>query len=135
MEIGSVRPIISGVTAPVPRAPAETKQSVPTELPVRASVTRAEASDGPTAGRDLGRNAADPPLASAGRGQKEATYIREIERDPTTKTIVFKTIEKDSGEVVQQVPEETMLRMRRMVAAWTSDGSNGGRQGIVDVSA
>ena len=42
MDIGSVRPVIPGMNAPVPRAPAAAEQAASTDLPVGSAVARTE---------------------------------------------------------------------------------------------
>ena len=40
---------------------------------------------------------------------------RNITIDPRTRELVFQTISKETGEVVRQVPDEAMLRLRAYV--------------------
>ena len=40
---------------------------------------------------------------------------RNITVDPKTRELVFQTISKETGEVVRQVPDEAMLRLRAYV--------------------
>jgi uncharacterized FlaG/YvyC family protein len=40
---------------------------------------------------------------------------RNITVDPRTRELVFQTISKETGEVVRQVPDEAMLRLRAYV--------------------
>jgi uncharacterized FlaG/YvyC family protein len=37
---------------------------------------------------------------------------RRLEIDPRTKEVVFQVVNKETGEVVRQIPDETMLKMR-----------------------
>jgi flagellar protein FlaG len=37
---------------------------------------------------------------------------RHIEIDPKTREIVYQTVDKESGEVIRQVPDQALLRLR-----------------------
>ena len=54
---------------------------------------------------------------------------RRIKIDPATQQVIYQAVDKASGEVVRQIPEETMLRlqiyaraMRHAAADKSSDG-------------
>ncbi|BBE74773.1 hypothetical protein [Oharaeibacter diazotrophicus] len=137
MEIGSVRPAVTGVTQPVPRAPAASEQSVRTDLPVQAAVTEAAKSEKNflrSATEDDGssrQGAIDVALNGTGNRKKtqevkQDSVDREIEMDPETRALVFKKIDVQSGDVIEQVPEEAMLRMRQMIQSWGERGVGGG---------
>jgi flagellar protein FlaG len=141
MDIGSVRPVVTGVTAPVPRAPAASEQTVRTEMPVRAVVSEAAKSDRQARTDDAGVDSepdAEKSRAAARRKQvpAEREVDREIELDTETKALVFRKIDVQSGDVVQQVPEEAMLRMRALIHAWGEGGAAPtGRSAAYDVTA
>ena len=105
MDIGSVRPVMTGITVPVPRAPAQGNQSVSTDLPARAAVTEARKAESNSVGSSTsqsGKNAsstANPVVDS------------RIEIDQSTRTVIFQKIDQGTGDVISQVPEESMLRM------------------------
>ena len=140
MDIGSVRPVVTGVTAPVPRAPAASEQSVRTEMPVRSVVSESAKADQQfrTEGSDVER---EDSRAGSGTSKHRAAppqreVDREIELDDETKQLVFKKIDVQSGDVVQQVPEEAMLRMRALIHAWGESGpAPTGRSAAYDVTA
>lgn len=136
MEIGSVRPAVTGVTQPVPRAPAASGQSVRTDLPVQAAVTEAAKSEKTflrSATEDDGaQGSIDVALNGTGNRKKsqeieQDSVDREIEMDPETHALVFKKIDVQSGDVIEQVPEEAMLRMRQMIQSWGERGVGGGK--------
>lgn len=142
MEIGSVRTPVTGVTQPVPRAPAESEQSVRTDTPVRAAVSEAAKKEsqallGKSASSDdtsSGTDAVQVAISKAGNRKKDApTPQREVERDyqldPQTRSLVYKKIDIQSGDVVQQVPEESLLRMRQMIQAWGEGGGGAAKTG------
>jgi uncharacterized FlaG/YvyC family protein len=105
MDIGNVRPALTGITVPVPRAPAQGNQSVSTDLPARAAVTEARKAESNSVGSSTsqsGKNAsstANPVVDS------------RIEIDQSTRTVIFQKIDQGTGDVISQVPEESMLRM------------------------
>lgn len=119
MDIGGVRPAVPGVTMPVPRAPAESGFSVRTELPARSAVGQSQETDNSTtqSGTDAGRREALARQREAQRikADESRQIDQEIERDAATDALVFKKIDVQSGEVVRQVPEESMLRIRALM--------------------
>ncbi len=74
--------------------------AVKTELPAQATVQQAAATPKPTAAK----SGPDPDAASE--------VSRDVTIDASTQELVFKTINQKSGEVVSQVPDKALLRMR-----------------------
>ena len=105
MDIGNVRPALTGIPVPGPRAPAQGNQSVSPDLPARAAVTEARKAESNSVGSSTsqsGKNAsstANPVVDS------------RIEIDQSTRTVIFQKIDQGTGDVISQVPEESMLRM------------------------
>ncbi len=108
MEIGSVRTPVTGVTQPVPRAPAESEQSVRTDTPVRKAVSEAaknesQALTGKTASSDdpsSTANGVDVALSKGGNRRKspaDRPVERDFELDPETRSLVYKKIDVQSG--------------------------------------
>lgn len=121
MDIGSLRPVVTGVTAPVPKAPAATDQATDTDLPVQQTVTETgeSANDGDT-------------FSDTGNDKEQSGYNNTNLRstvmlDESTRSLIFRTIDPATGEVVSQVPEESKLRFREMLTSWSnrSDGTTG----------
>ena len=110
MDIGSVRPVIPGMNAPVPRAPAAAEQATSTDLPAGSAVAR----PGETANlRNETRGSADQSSASS-------TKLRSmITVDEDADMVVYRQIDETTGDVVDQIPEEGRLRLRAMINAWT----------------
>lgn len=138
MDIGSVRPALAGVTTPVPRAPAQNEQAVRTDLPGPAAVTEPQKGEGAELNTRRGDERAASETAQSRRPEDtpEREVSREFELDPETQALVFKKIDVQSGDVVEQVPEEALLRMRQMVDAWSDGGSTRSRAPTgVDISA
>ena len=74
--------------------------AVKTELPAQATVQQTAAVPKPT-------NAKSGPEPDAGR-----EVSRDITIDASTQELVFQTINDRSGEVIQQVPDRALLRIR-----------------------
>lgn len=110
MDIGSIRPVIPGTSMPVPRAPAVAEQAANTDLPLRAAVARAGEATG---------NGADYQQSSTATGQKAPSLKTTISVDEDTKVTVYRQIDEISGDIVKQVPDESRLRLRAMINAWT----------------
>ena len=98
-----------------PQAPARGEMTVApgtvrTELPARAVVTAAKAAEKvryePT---DAARDTVTRELAL------RSNTRRQMEIDESTASVVTKVIDEESGEVVRQMPEEALLRMRAYI--------------------
>lgn len=114
MDIGSVRPVVTGITAPVPKAPAQGDQSVKTELPARAAVAEAGKPEGNSVGSSTSK---DQGSNTASQQQREPGLDQRIEIDDSTRTIIFQKVDSDTGNVVEQVPEESALRLHAAMQA------------------
>ena len=110
MDIGSVRPVISGITAPVPRAPAAAEQAANTDLPIGSTITRSDSTA--YAGNDT-RGSAGQPTPYSQNLRSTVTVDKEADM------IVYRQIDKTTGSVVDQIPDESRLRLRAMINAWT----------------
>lgn len=141
MEIGSVRPAFAGPIVPTPRAPAAETPAVRTDLAGPAAVTDAQKGatvedKTPYPGE---QRAETTEQANTERQNRRDLQIgrelqSEFEIDPETNALVFKKLDIQTGDVVEQVPEEAILRMRASIAAWGSGGSQG-RSGSYDIEA
>ncbi len=110
MDIGSVRPVIPGMSVPVPRAPAAAEQAANTDLPVGSAVTKSDQTA--YAGNNL-RGRADQDASSSLNLRSTVTVDKEAD------AVVYKQIDQITGNVVSQIPDESRLRMRAMINAWT----------------
>lgn len=118
METGAVRqnlfppPVTVRSTEPADRP--EDATVVPPEKAVQAAndtgETRPEAENG---------SAGDPAAASSPR------IKREEYRDKITDSLVYRAIDTETGEVVRQIPEESLLRLRRAFALTTHQDMTG----------
>lgn len=110
MDIGSVRPVIPGMNAPVPRAPAAAEQAASTDLPVGSAI--AKSGDTAYAGNDT--------RGSAYQFAPYSDNLRStVTRDEEADMIVYRRIDETTGDVVDQIPDESRLRLRAMINAWT----------------
>jgi uncharacterized FlaG/YvyC family protein len=109
METGSLaRPAsISPANAPQRMDSLATAGAVRTELAPEKAVQHVEAAQAvrfePTDGA-AARAAIDRALRE--------TIDRRISIDPKTREVVFQTVNKETGEVVRQVPDEALMRIR-----------------------
>lgn len=110
MDIGSVRPVIPGLSAPVPRAPAAAEQAASTDLPVGSAVARSDET------AYAGNN-------THGSSDQSAPYSQNLRStvtvDKDADMMVYRQIDKTTGSVVEQIPDESRLRLRAMINAWT----------------
>jgi len=112
METGN---ITKPVAPAAPVVPARVEHlaaagAVKTELAPEAAVQQVDESPAvrfaPSGGADF--------TASLDSAMREVVE-RNITVDPKTRELVFQTISKETGEVVRQVPDEAMLRLRAYV--------------------
>ncbi|WP_249696248.1 flagellar protein FlaG [Stappia sp. WLB 29] len=64
-------------------------------------------------------------MAENSFAKAEANIKREEFRDEITDSIVFRAVDLTTGEVVQQIPEESILRLRRAFAETTQKDMTG----------
>jgi hypothetical protein len=100
--------VVSSARVPVLPGPGEVprivavpaRDAVRTELPAQATVQQ---------------TGAPPKLRDAKSGPEPdpgSEISRDVTIDASTQELVFKTINEKSGEVVQQVPDKALLRIR-----------------------
>ena len=80
---------------------------------MQSKVAPFAATPDPTYGRPSQSPAGDPASGVQAAGIAEETDLRlVIEEDHASGTYVYKTVNWRTGEVVQQIPREEVLRMR-----------------------
>ena len=126
METALVRPPLPSYTAitPVTRAPDRTEPAAKTDLPVANTVT-------PTTAVDQGRRAADDEK----RGETLFDAVKpQIDRknivDPESDSLIYVATDSNSGEVVRQVPSETLLKLRVYAKSISDQSNDTTRQGV-----
>jgi uncharacterized FlaG/YvyC family protein len=112
METGNIsKPVVAAApVAPVRADLLVAAGAVKTDLKPEAAVQQAGSAPAvqyaPTEGADFS--------ASLDLAMREAVE-RNITVDPRTRELVFQTISKETGEVVRQIPDEAVLRLRAYV--------------------
>jgi uncharacterized FlaG/YvyC family protein len=116
METGlNVRPVQTTSIAAVRVEPAEQRQVARTELPEAAAVTAAPEVQ-PVRfdeGDDQGKLRAELNRALDAAA---AQPTLKVEQDETTREIVFRKVSPSTGQVVQQFPDEAVMRQRAYAA-------------------
>ena len=109
MEIGSTLKPNAPTASNLPQRTETftTSGATKTELPPEASVQQVAQSEAVRV--DLTDGAA--ARAAVERALRE-TIERRIEIDPKTREVVYQTVDRQSGEVVRQVPDQALLRLR-----------------------
>jgi uncharacterized FlaG/YvyC family protein len=126
METGNIsKPVVAAApVAPVRADLLVAAGAVRTELKPEAAVQQAGSTPpvqyAPTEGADFG--------AALDSAMREAVE-RNITVDPRTRELVFQTISKDTGEVVRQIPDEAVLRLRAYVRD-LMEAEEQGRDGV-----
>ena len=113
MEIGPVsRPGLQNVGSVSRMVPTASAAPVAAQMPTTAV---AQAPETPR------------PQADAPRADPDSVD-RQIKIDPATQQVIYQAVDKTSGEVVRQIPEETMLRLQIYARAMRqADSERGSR--------
>lgn len=131
MDIGSVKPVLTGVTSPVPRTPTEQNQSTTTDLSAEKAVKVAEKTDG---------NSVDTATEkSEGRGERapstnSLTKANTVKASPLDQVSGFEMLVSDQSKATEQPADspgnaavlqntqEFAMRMQAMIEAWEGTG-------------
>lgn len=130
MDIGSVKPVLTGVTSPVPKTPTEQNQSTTTDLRAEKAVKVAEKTDG---------NAVDTATdKSQGHGtgstSSSLTKANTVKASPLDQVSGFEVFMSDQSKAsehpadssgnaaVVQDGQEFAMRMQAMIEAWEGTG-------------
>jgi hypothetical protein len=114
MDIGNVRPVITGITTPVPKAPAQDAQAVETDLPARATINEpARTSNG-----NVGTSTDKSGGGNASGGASSDYIESKITMMPDSNLVVYTEIDSETRQVVDQIPSEARLRFRVMLDSW-----------------
>ncbi|SDU24484.1 flagellar protein FlaG [Stappia sp. ES.058] len=117
METGAIKaPAYQTALAPVRGRETVTPPSAPTDVPPEKAVQPAEESA-------ASRPEAENP--SAPRPGPSQDVKREEYRDTITDSLVFRAIDTTTGEVIRQIPDESLLRLRRAFAETTHKDMTG----------
>lgn len=132
MDIGSVKPVLTGVTSPVPKTPTERNQSTKTDLNAEKAVKVAEKTDGnaveTTTDKSQGQGA-----GSTSNSLTKANTVKASPRDQVSGLEVFMSDQSKPSDhptdspgnaAVMQDSQEFAMRMQAMIEAW--EGTGGG---------
>ncbi|WP_051242324.1 flagellar protein FlaG [Stappia stellulata] len=117
METGVTRaPAYQTALVPTRGREAVNPPSAPTDVPAEKAVQPSQES---TAMRPEAEN----PASQRPVGSQDIK--REEYRDTITDSLVFRAIDTETGEVVRQIPDESLLRLRRAFAETTHKDMTG----------
>lgn len=113
MDTGAIRPSLTAYAAvtPATRAPEQNEPAAKTELPGSQTV------------RPSGNSERQRQIAENGNQQSVPTPLvsREIVRkntlDPESQSFIYVAMDRETGEVVQQIPSETLRKLRAYAKA------------------
>lgn len=116
MEAGVVRTPLPSYVAITPetRAPNRNKPAAETELPASQTVK-------PSAESAHARGAATERSGAFERHAQSAAkdLVRKNMLDPESESLIYVAMDRESGEVVRQVPSETLRKLRAYAKAVT----------------
>lgn len=111
----TIRPQIGAPSAETVRPAAIEAPAAPSVLPIAKTVPSASGTSPTTTDPNLARNGNPPaqnqPIDALAR-QAAAQITREVILDPATREVVFRVIDQRSRQVLRQVPDEALMRMR-----------------------
>lgn len=117
MDTGAIRPSLTAYAAvtPATRAPEQNEPAAKTELPGSQTVKPSGSSEEqrPLAENGNQRNAVAQPV--------KREIVRKTTLDPESQSFVYVAMDQKTGEVVQQIPSETLRKLRAYLKA--SDGA------------
>ncbi|WP_417670886.1 hypothetical protein [Roseibium sp.] len=125
METALARPPLPSYTAitPATRAPERVEPASKTELTPAQTVN-------PSVDADDSRR-----LADNSRSQEPTTQSTQVERknirDPESDSLIFIATDSDTGEVVRQVPSETLRRLRAYAKTISDQANEARAQNVV----
>ena len=131
MDIGSVKPVLTGVTSPVPKTPSEHKQSTATDLKAEKAVKVAEKTDGKAVDTATDKSQGQGWSVSTNALTKANTVKASALDQGSSGFEAFITDEsKATGETsdspanaaVSQDNQEFAMRMQAMIEAWEGTG-------------
>lgn len=119
MDIGQTPRPVASVGTPVRTEPLPTPDAVRTELPPASTVVAA--TETPPARLDVSRSAARLQEAEAAA---QDAIKRNLTVDQETRQVVYKAVDTRSGMTVEQIPDESLLKLRAYVRASAQAGEN-----------
>lgn len=113
MDTGAIRPSLTAYAAvtPATRAPEQNEPAARTELPGSQTV------------KPSGNTEEQRPLAENGNRQSatnqpaQREIVRKNTLDPESQSFIYVAMDRETGEVIQQVPSETLRKLRAYAKA------------------
>ena len=133
MDIGSVKPVLTGVTSPVPKTPTEQNQSTTTDLRAEKAVKVAEKTDG-NAVETATDKAQGQGSGSTSNSLTKANTVKASPLDQVSGLEVFmsdrtkasdQSADSPGNAAVVQNTQEFAMRMQAMIEAWEGTGGSG----------
>ncbi len=124
MDTGAIRPLPSFTVYPAPRVAESTHAVSETDLPEEATVRQTSE---PTESRSS-ESRFQQDADSSHQIHTTSDLDRRVEQDPSTESFVYKAIDTESGEVVTQIPTDSLLKMRAYVQAQSAEWTEHHRQ-------
>lgn len=131
MDIGSVKPVLTGITSPVPKTPTEQNQSTTTDLMAEKAVKVAEKTDSRAADTSTDKPAEQGQGSSSAGALTEANTVKANSLDQVSGFEVFfaeasetpaQTADSPGNTAVVQDSQEFAMRMQAMIEAWEGTG-------------
>ncbi len=132
MDIGSVKPVLTGVTSPVPRTPTEQNQSTRTDLSAEKAVKVAEKTDKNAVDTSTEKSPGQGNGAGSNNALTKANTVKanSLDRVSTGFEAFVSDEGKGAGEAsdsptnatVVQDTQEFAMRMQAMIEAWEGTG-------------
>ena len=119
MDTGAIRPLPSYTAFVVPRVSETNTATARTDLPEEATVRQT-----PTSAESRSAEHRFEQSSQRRRDTERANDLdRRVERDPSTDSFVYKAIDTESGEIVSQVPNDSLLKLRAYVETMTQSAA------------
>ena len=131
MDIGSVKPVLAGVTSPVPRTPTEQNQSTTTDLSAEKAVKVAEKTDGNTVETATDKSEGQGTGAASANSLTKANTVKTSPLDQVSGFEVLMSdqskateqpVDSPGNTAVVQDSQEFAMRMQAMIEAWEGTG-------------
>ncbi|WP_370674221.1 hypothetical protein [Pleomorphomonas sp. PLEO] len=131
MDIGSVKPVLTGVTSPVPKTPTEQKQSTTTDLSAEKAVKVAEKTDKNAVDTSTDKSSGQGSGSASANALTKANTIKASSLDQVSGFEVFvsdesktedQTSDSPANTAVVQDSQEFAMRMQAMIEAWEGTG-------------
>lgn len=119
METAVVRPQLPSYTAITPetKAPDKTETAAKTELTAARAVTPVAETT------ESNESTKKTELQNAAPARPVQDIVRKNMHDPESDSLIFVAMDRESGEVVRQLPSETLRRLRAYAKSLTPEAS------------